>query len=111
VGELETLDAIARLSLLTNNVENRVDELSPLCVMVLCSVVARAGLAENKVVWVEDLAVGTSTNGVHGDRLEIHEHSAGHITPSSGLVVVDVDAFKVEIRVTIRWEKFKKSPR
>jgi len=73
--------------------ESGVDELSARSVVALGPVVARAGLAENVVVWAEDLAVGASTKRVHGTGLEIHEHGAGRIAATrSGLHVVNVDA-------------------
>ena len=101
MGELEALDAIARLSLLAHNVEDRVDVLCALSVVALCPVVVRACLAEDEVVRAEDLTVRASTDGVHGAGLEIHEHGAGHVAASRGLVVVHVNALELEIRVTV----------
>ncbi len=69
--------------------------------VALCPVVSRSSLSENKVVGAEDLAVGASTNGVHGSRLKIHEHSAGNIATASCLIEVNVDALKLEIRVAM----------
>ena len=79
VGELEALEAIAALGLLPHNIEDRVDELSALCVVALGPVVASAALAEDKVVWAEDLAEGAGPHGVHGSGLKIHKDGAGHI--------------------------------
>merc|ERR1712023_180693 len=39
VAKLEALEAVAGLGLLTNNIENRVDELSTLGVVTLCPIV------------------------------------------------------------------------
>ena len=44
-------------------------------VVALGPVVAGAGLAEDKVVGAEDLAVGPLVHGAHGVGLEIHEHA------------------------------------
>jgi hypothetical protein len=64
-------------------------------------VVASAGLAENKVVGAEDLAVGARAHGVHGTGLEVHEHRAGHIASACGLIVVHVDALELEVGVAV----------
>jgi len=45
VCQLESLDAVAGLGLLADNVEDGVDELSSLCVVALGPVVASAALA------------------------------------------------------------------
>jgi len=59
VGELESLEAIARFGFLSDDIEDRVDELGALCVVTLGPVVAGAALAEDKVVGSEDLAKWT----------------------------------------------------
>jgi hypothetical protein len=56
VGDLEALEAIAALSLLSGDVENGVDELSSLGVMTLGPVVTSTGLSEDEVVWSEELS-------------------------------------------------------
>ena len=38
---------------------------------------------------------------VHGAGLQIHEDGAGHVAAASGLVVVNVDALQLEVRVTV----------
>jgi len=99
--ELEALEAIARLSLLAHNVKHGVDKLSALGVVTLGPVVTRASLAEDEVVRAEDLAVGTGAHRVHGTRLKIHEHGAGHIATTSGLIEVHIDALELEIGVAV----------
>jgi hypothetical protein len=42
-------------------------------------VVASARLAENKVVWAEDLSEGAGAHRVHGAGLQVHQDSAGHV--------------------------------
>ena len=79
VRNLETLKAVAALSLTTDDVEDLVDELSTLCVVTLGPVVAGTGLAKDEVVGTEKLAEGTSTDGVHGTGLEIYKDSARNI--------------------------------
>mmetsp|Transcript_8203 Transcript_8203/g.9920 ORF Transcript_8203/g.9920 Transcript_8203/m.9920 type:complete len:266 (+) Transcript_8203:767-1564(+) len=101
VGDLEALKAIAALSLLTDDVEDGVDELSTLGVVTLGPVVTGASLAEDEVVGAEELAEGTGADGVHGAGLEIHEDGAGHVAATGGFVVVNVDALELEVGVTV----------
>jgi hypothetical protein len=91
-----TLQAITVLSLFTNNIEDRIDELSAFSVMAFSPVVSSARLAENEVVRPEDLAVGTRSNTVHGTRLKIHENSARYIPPTACFIVVHVNPFKLQ---------------
>ena len=101
VGDLEALEAIAAFSLLADDVEDGVDELGTLGVVTLGPVVTGTGLSENEVVGAEKLAEGAGTDGVHGSGLEIHKDGAGNVTATSGFVVVNVDAFKLEVGVTV----------
>mgnify|MGYP003957588509 CR=1 FL=1 len=101
VRDLETLEAIAGLGFLAADVEDGVDELSTFSVVTLGPVVASTGLSEDEVVRAEDLAVGTSANGVHGAGLQVHEDGAGNVASTSGFVEVDVDAFELEIGVSL----------
>mgnify|MGYP003702504629 CR=1 FL=1 len=91
------MEAVAVLSLLPDDIEHRVDELRALGVVPLGPVVAGAGLAEDEVVGAEDLAIGAGADAVHGTRLEVHEHGAGHEAAAGGLIVVDVDALELEV--------------
>ena len=51
--------------------------------------------------WAEELAERTSTNRIHGTRLQIHEDGTRHISSTSGFVEVNVDSFELEIRITV----------
>ena len=62
VAHLESLQAIARLGLLTDDIEDRVDQLSSLSVVTLGPVVTGTRLAKDKVVWTEDLTEWTGSN-------------------------------------------------
>merc|ERR1712100_734021 len=101
VGNLETLKAIATFSLLTDDVEDGVDELSTLGVVTLGPVVTGTSLTEDEVVGSEELTEWTGTDGVHGAWLEVHKDGTGNVTATSSLVVVDVDSLELEIRVTV----------
>ena len=79
VANLEALEAITRLGLLADDVEDGVDQLGSLSVVALRPVVTGASLAENEVVGAEDLAEGAGADGVHGAGLEVHQNSAGHV--------------------------------
>jgi len=101
VGKLEALKAVAALSLLADNVQNGVDELSALCVVALGPVVAGTALSEHKVVGTEQLAERARADRVHSTGLKIDKDGARHILAASGLVVVNVDTLQLEIRVAV----------
>jgi hypothetical protein len=85
VGDLEALKAVAALSFATNDIENLIDKLGTLSVMTLCPVVTSTGLAEDEVIWAEELTEWASADGVHGTWLEIDEDSAGDKLVARGL--------------------------
>jgi hypothetical protein len=101
VGDLETLEAVAALSLLADDIEDGVNELSTFGVVTLGPVVTGTGLSEDEVVGAEELSEGSSTDGVHGAGLEVHEDGAGNVTATGGLVVVDVDSLELEVGVSV----------
>ena len=59
VGQLESLETIAGLGLLADDVQDGVDQLGTLGVVTLCPVVTGAGLTEHEVVGAEDLTEGS----------------------------------------------------
>merc|ERR1712195_122279 len=101
VGNLESLEAIAALSFLADDIEDGVDELGAFGVMSLGPVVSGTGLSEDKVVGAEELSERSSTDGIHGAGLEIHKDSAGDVTASGSLVVVDVDPLESEVGISV----------
>lgn len=50
VGDLETLQTVARFGFLTDNVQDRVNQFSTFGVVTLGPVVTGTGLSENKVI-------------------------------------------------------------
>ena len=101
VGDLETLEAIASFGFLSDDIEDGVDKLGTLGVMTLGPVVTGTGLSEDEVVWSEELSEWSSSDGVHGSWLKIHEDGSWDVSSTSGLVVVDVDSLELEIGVTV----------
>merc|ERR1712195_9869 len=101
VGDLESLEAIAALSFLADNIEDGVDKLGAFGVMSLGPVVTGTGLSEDKVVGAEELTERSSTDGIHGAGLEIHKDSAGDVTATGSLVVVDVDPLELEVGISV----------
>jgi len=97
VGDLETLEAIAALSLTTDNVEDLVDELGTLSVVTLGPVVSGTGLAEDEVVGAEKLTERTSTDSIHGTWLQIDEDGTWDVLVARSLVKVDVHALKLHV--------------
>jgi hypothetical protein len=101
VGDLETLEAIATFGFFTDDIEDGVDEFGTFGVMSLGPVVTGTGLSEDEVIGSEELSEGSSTDGVHGTGLEIHEDGSGDVTSTGGFVVVNVDSLELEIGVTV----------
>ena len=99
--ELESLHAVAGLGLLTDDIEDGVDELSSLGVVSLGPVVSGSGLSEDEVVGAEELSERSGTDGVHGSRLKVHEDGTGDVASAGGLVEVDVDPLELKVRVSV----------
>jgi hypothetical protein len=66
VGDLESLKAVAALSLTTDDIEDLVDKLSTLSIMSFSPVVTSTGLAEDEVIGTEELTEGSSADSIHG---------------------------------------------
>ena len=101
VGDLETLEAIARFGFLADNVQHGVDQFSTFGVVTLGPVVTSTRLTKDKVVRAEDLTERTSADRVHRTRFEIHQDGTRDITATGGFVEVHVDAFQLQIGVTM----------
>jgi hypothetical protein len=101
VAKLETLEAIASLSFLADNIQNGINEFRTLGVVSLSPVVSCSGLTEDEVVRAEELSEWSSTNAVHCSGLEIHQNRTGNITSSSCLIEIYVDALQLKIAVTM----------
>ncbi len=96
-----TLQTVRALSLLANNIENRVNELSALRVVTLRPVVTSTTLTEDEVVGTEEIAEGARADGVHGAGLQINENSTGNVLVRADLVVVHVDPLELEVVVAL----------
>jgi len=101
VGDLETLEAIATFSFLSDDVEDGVNKFSTFSVMAFSPVVTSSSLAEDEVVGSEKLAEWSSSDGVHCSWFEIHEDGSWDKSTSSGFIIVDVDSLELEIGVTM----------
>merc|ERR1719269_236726 len=101
VGHLEALEAVAALGLLADDVQHRVNKLGTFGVVSLRPVVARPGLAEDEVIRAEELTERPGANRVHGTRLQIHEDRTRQVAAAGGLIVVDVDALELQVRVPV----------
>ena len=101
VGDLETLEAVAAFSFLSDNIEDGVNELSSLSVMSLGPVVTGTSLSEDEVVWSEELSEWASSDGVHGTWLKIHKDGSWDVSSSGGFVVVNVDSLELEVGVSV----------
>jgi hypothetical protein len=101
VGDLEALEAVATFSFFSDDVEDRVNEFSTFSVVTLGPVVNSSGLTEDEVIRSEELTERTSSDGVHCAWFKIHKDGSWDISATSGFVEVNVDSFKLEVRVTV----------
>mmetsp|Transcript_155898 Transcript_155898/g.498249 ORF Transcript_155898/g.498249 Transcript_155898/m.498249 type:complete len:309 (+) Transcript_155898:166-1092(+) len=101
MAQLETLQAIATLGLLADNIQDRIDQLGPLGVMSFRPIVTRAGLSKDEIVGAEKLTERTGSDAVHGARLESHEDGARHIAATGGFVKIYVDALKLKVGISM----------
>jgi hypothetical protein len=69
--------------------------------MSLSPIVTSSGLTEDEVVWSEKLTEWTSSDGIHGTWFKIHQDSSWDVTSSGGFVVINVDSFQLEIRISV----------
>ncbi|GMT14308.1 hypothetical protein PFISCL1PPCAC_5605 [Pristionchus fissidentatus] len=100
MSELEALKAIASLSLLSDHIEDLIDELSAFSVVSLGPVVSGSTLSEDEVIGTEDLSVCRRANRVHSSGLEIDENCTGNVLSSVRLIVVNVDSLELEVRLS-----------
>ena len=98
---MRTLQTIRALSLLADNIENRVDELGALRVVTLGPVITSTALTEDEVVRAEEVAEGSRTDGVHGSRLEINEDGTRNVLVRADFIVVHVDALELKVVVAL----------
>ena len=101
VRDLEALQAVAALRLLAHHIQHAVNQLRALRVVALGPVVARAGLAEHKVVRAEQLAEGARAHRVHGAGLQVHQDGARHVAAARRLVEVHIDALQLQVAVAM----------
>lgn len=95
------LEAIAALGLLTNYVEDGVDQLSTFGVVTFGPVVAGSGLSKDEVVRAEELAEWSRADRVHCAWLQIDQDGTWDVLATTGLIVVDVDAFQLQLRLAV----------
>jgi hypothetical protein len=95
------LKAVTPFSFFPDNIKYRVNQFSSFRVVTLGPVVSCTGLTEDKVVWPEDLTIGTGTNRVHSARLQINKNCPGNIFPTTGLIVVYINPLQLQFRLAL----------
>ena len=98
---LEALEAVSVLSLFPDDVHGLVDDLGALRVVPLGPAVASAVLAEDHVVRAEKLAYRGRSDGVNDTGFEVNQDGAGDIATASGLIVVDVGSFQLQVGLSV----------
>jgi len=95
VSNLEDLKTVTSLSLFSNNIQYRINQLCTLGIMSFCPVVSCSCLPEDEVVRSKKLTERSSSDRVHSSRLKIHENNSRDISPSSGFIVVNIDSLQL----------------
>jgi hypothetical protein len=101
IRDIDTLQTVTALCLLSHNVENRVNQLRAFCVVTLGPVVSGSSLSKHEVIGPEDLAVWPRPHTIHGSRLQVHEYCTRHISPTACLIVIHIDALELQVRDTL----------
>jgi len=101
VSDLKTLEAIASFCFFSYDIENWINKFSTLGVMSFGPVVTSTGLTEDEVVWSEELTEWAGSDGVHGSWFEIHKHCSWYISSTGGFIVIDVNSFKLKVRISV----------
>ena len=99
MGDLETLEVIETFCFFSNDIENKLYELSTLSVLTIGPVVTNTGLTEDEVVGSKDWTESFSSDEVYGSWHKVHEDSRWDISTTNGLVVMNVDSQELVIRV------------
>ena len=92
---------VASLGSLRKAVDKNSHELSSVGLVALGTVVSGSGLSEDEVVGAEELSERSSTDGVHGSGLKVHEDGTGDVASAGGLIEVDVDPLELEVGVSV----------
>ena len=58
-------------------------------------------LTKDKVIRSENLTKGPRPHGIHSSGLQVHQHSPRNILSPCGLIIVDVDSFQLQVRVSV----------
>jgi len=69
--------------------------------MTFCPVVSGTRLAENEVVWPENLTIRTGPHAVHGPGFQIHENGTGYKSATTGFIVIHVDPLQLKFRIPL----------
>lgn len=101
VRELESLEAVAALGLLANDVEDGVDELGALGIVALGPVITGTALPEYEVVRSEYLTKRSRADRVHRPGLQVDQDRTRHVFTACRLVVVDIYSLQLQIRVAV----------
>jgi len=97
VGHLEALKAVRVLGFLADAVHGFVDDLGALGVVALGPVVACAVLAEDHVVWAEELTDRSRSHRVDDTRLEVDQDGPGDVSAARRLIVVNVCSLELQV--------------
>jgi len=85
VEDHEALQASAVVSQLSDSVQDQVDNLLADGVVASSEVVGGILLTSDQLLWVEELAVGASSDLIHDSWLQVNHHASWHMLASTSL--------------------------
>ncbi len=69
--------------------------------MTLGPVISGSRLTEDEVVRTEELTIWSGPNRIHGSGFQVDQDGSGNVLSPRCIAVVDIDAFKLEIRISM----------
>ena len=69
--------------------------------MALGPVISGPRLAKDKIVWSEDLSIGTISDTVHSAWLKVDENGPRDVLATRCFIEVDIDALQLQVRVSL----------
>ena len=69
--------------------------------MAFSPIISSSRLAVDKIVWPEDLSIGTTPDAIHSPRLKVHEDCPGDILGLLSFIEVHIYALQLQVRFSL----------
>src|SRR5210317_1861301 len=101
MSDLEPLEQITCLSLLTCNIHNSIDQFGTLGIVSLGPIISSTTLTKNKVIRSEYTPEWTGTDSIHSARFKIGQDGTGDVSATLTLVEVHIDPLELIIIISL----------